>query len=157
MCGRIKAYQFGTTNRFRDGGANPTIDGTYMDGISLTHGNPRQHIWTFAGDEVNSNIASNCPCTNIHGTNGATPPPSFVANNYFCDTSSSSAVVVTFYSSNPLWDGARCSLLSTYCGFNTPPWFYRKLPQPTTDDIEMRVCRDHTSNFEEKWWKFLSK
>ena len=37
----------------------------------------------------------------------------------------------------------------TLCGDGTdclccanPPWFYKQLPQPTIDDIEMRVCRD---------------
>ena len=25
---------------------------------------------------------------------------------------------------------------------NTPPWFYKRLPQATTDDIEMRLCKD---------------
>ena len=27
------------------------------------------------------------------------------------------------------------------CSLNTPPWFVKDLPSPTTDDIEMRVCR----------------
>ena len=28
---------------------------------------------------------------------------------------------------------------------NTPPWFYKQLPNVTTnDDIEMRVCRDQS-------------
>ena len=35
-----------------------------------------------------------------------------------------------------LWDGADCLCC------NNPPWFYKQLPQPTTDDIEMRVCKD---------------
>ena len=24
------------------------IDNSYVDGLSITHGNPRQHIWTYA-------------------------------------------------------------------------------------------------------------
>ena len=31
---------------------------------------------------------------------------------------------------------------STRCTLNNPPWFYKELPQSTTDDVEMRVCRD---------------
>ena len=27
-------------------------------------------------------------------------------------------------------------------------WFYKQLPQPTSDDIEMRVCRDESANNE---------
>ena len=48
-----------------------------------------------------------------------------------------------FYSSDPLWDGAGCESTSTECcTFNSPPWFYKQLPQPTTDNIEMMLCRD---------------
>ena len=46
----------------------------------------------------------------------------------------------TFYQDDPLWDGAGCSSLSTCCQFNSPPWFCRALPQPTTDDLEVRIC-----------------
>ncbi len=35
------------------------------------------------------------------------------------------------------------------CSFNNPPWFYKRLPQTTTDDIEVRVCRDGESNMED--------
>ena len=28
------------------------------------------------------------------------------------------------------------------CEFNKPPWFCANLPQPTTDDLELRICRD---------------
>jgi hypothetical protein len=27
------------------------------------------------------------------------------------------------------------------CDLNNPPWFLKQLPFPTTDDIEMRLCR----------------
>ena len=45
--------------------------------------------------------------------------------------------------------GLVVGLTSTCCSFNTPPWFYKQLPQPTTDDIEMRVCRDEASSNED--------
>ena len=43
---------------------------------------------------------------------------------------------------DPLWDGAGCEAPNNCCSFNNPPWFHKQLPQPTTDNIEMRVCRD---------------
>ena len=46
-----------------------------------------------------------------------------------------------FYGDDPLWDGAGCGSGNECCSFNTPPWFYKQLPEPTTDNIEMRVCR----------------
>ena len=46
-----------------------TIDGNYIDGLSITYGNPRQHIWTYAtGAFDNGEIR--CPCD---GTGGTTP------------------------------------------------------------------------------------
>ena len=43
VCGKIIAYQVGSFVRI-----NASIDTYYVDGVSLTHGNPRHHIWTFA-------------------------------------------------------------------------------------------------------------
>ena len=43
VCGRVVAYQVGTTNAFRRS-LNDTIDDVYVDGVSLTHGRPRKHI-----------------------------------------------------------------------------------------------------------------
>ena len=50
VCGRIIGYQFGQPGAFVVGNINDpqTIDGPYVDGVSLTYGNPQQHIWTFA-------------------------------------------------------------------------------------------------------------
>ena len=51
VCGRITAYQVGSTNAFQQYYINQvttTINSIYVDGVSLTHGNPREHIWTFA-------------------------------------------------------------------------------------------------------------
>ena len=31
------------------------INGNYVDGVSLTHGAPRQHIWTFAATVSEAN------------------------------------------------------------------------------------------------------
>ena len=141
VCGKIKAYQFGSTDAFGTGTNN--INTHYVDGVGLTHGSPRQHIWTFAAarDETTSSPQYKCPCTNRNVANSATPPPSFVGNDYFCDTGSSGSNANIFYSVDPLWDGAGCGPQSTCCSFNNPPWFYKQLPQPTTDDIEIRVCR----------------
>ena len=34
-----------------------TIDGYYVEGISITYGNPRQHIWTYAVGRHSNRIA----------------------------------------------------------------------------------------------------
>ena len=138
VCGKIIGYQVGTPDTFGNigRGVYPSIDAIYMDGVSLTHGNPRQHIWTFAAglDEASTLPHSNCPCTNIATASQSTPPPAFVGNNYFCDTGIAGHYQVKFYGANPLWDGAGCGPQNTCCSFNNPPWFFRQLPQPTTDN-----------------------
>ena len=147
VCGKIIAYQVGSPDTFRNSTCtNTSINTYYVDGVSLTHGNPRHHIWTFAAglDEyAATSPQSNCPCTDTLRSNEATPPPSFIGNDYFCDTGSAGGYQSgRFYGEDPLWDGAGCGPQNTCCSFNNPPWFYKQLPQHTTDDIEMRVCRD---------------
>ena len=141
VCGRIVGYQRGTPDAFR--GSSLSIDSYYLDGISVTHGSPRQHIWSFAGgfDEENS-IHATCPC--VTGSTNGNNLPSFVGQNYFCEAG------ITRYSSgyafwpngDPLWDGQGCGPTSSCCTFNSPPWFNVQLSSPTTDDIEVRICGD---------------
>ena len=72
VCGRVIAYQVGATNAFHHpGSSSDTIDDIYVDGVSLTHGNPRQHIWTFAAglrESMAMNAESTCPCTENTGS-----------------------------------------------------------------------------------------
>ena len=49
VCGRITGYQYYTPDAFRNYIINGgPIDNVFVDGIALTHGSPRKHIWTFA-------------------------------------------------------------------------------------------------------------
>ena len=147
VCGKIIAYQVGSTDSFYNG-MGLSIDTFYVDGVSLTHGNPRQHIWTFASglDEAATWPHLNCLCTHTPTANEATPSPTFVGTDYFCDTGITGHYQDgLFYGDDPLWDGAGCGPQNTCCSFNNPLWFYKQLPQSTSDDIEMRVCRDQTN------------
>ena len=51
--------------------------------------------------------------------------------------------------SHPLWDGGGCGPTGGCCESNNPPWFCKTLPQPTTDDIEVRVCGDEVLSNED--------
>ena len=64
MCGRARGYQKGGANSFyRYYNYAEIIDGNYVDGLVLTSGIPRQHIWTFAIGTFDSIKSShNCPC-----------------------------------------------------------------------------------------------
>ena len=136
VCGRITAFAEGAPEGFMRTDYTD-INGTYVDGVSLTHGAPRQHIWTFAATSSEETRMLSCSCNNSN--TAGTPPPEYVGNDYFCDTrfreSGSDSDLV-------LWQGTDCTSSNACCSFNNPPWFYKQLPQPTTDDIEMRVCRD---------------
>ena len=125
VCGKIQGYHIATLDGFN----YPDINVPYVDGVSLTRGDVRQHIWTFAARVW-------CPC----GT-----PPAFVGNHYFCDGASSGFREINL--DEPLWDG-QCNS-NTCCTTNVPPWFYRELTQAGADDIEMRLCRDQNSNDED--------
>lgn len=117
ICGRTIGYQFGSPDAFHD----LSIEESYVEGISVTIGkNPRRHIWSFA--------AGVCPCFNSR--------PPFVRNNFFCDGVSFSRC--EGFCNVVLWDGAGC--LPPFV--DRPPYFIKELSQPTSEEIEFRVCRD---------------
>ena len=150
VCGRIKGYQYGSPDAFDPyyHHSSFTIDDLYVEGASLTHGqNPRNHIWTFAAT-VGDTSANVCRCTRTDTPYTGRVPP-FIGEDYFCDTGNRNGWTRQYYLDDPLWDGAGCGPTSTCCEFNTPPWFCRELPQPTTDDIELRLCVDQGLNDED--------
>ena len=152
VCGKIVGYQYYSNDAFNPFSNNQalTLDGAYVDGISLTHGtNPRNHIWTFTNalDETPGHNKDSCFCTN-EGANvaltGVIPP--FIGTDYFCETGSRLSVQQQWYLEDPLWDGEGCGRFSTCCDRESSdpprPWFCKDLPGNTTDSIELRICRD---------------
>ena len=139
VCGRATGYQISSTDAFGPSEGRRsfphTIDDAYVDGLSLTHGRNRTHIWTFAAghNEANDNPYS-CYCGDS-STLGSLPP-GFVGQNFFCES-----VINT---EDLLWDGQDCDLPhdTNCCSFNSPPWFSVQLPTSTTDDVEARICLD---------------
>ena len=45
ICGQAKGYQKGLTSAFI---TRSSINTFYVDGLSITLGNPRKHVWTYA-------------------------------------------------------------------------------------------------------------
>ena len=155
VCGRVTAYQQGTTDAFYPAPRGQGLESYYVDGVSFTHGaaGSRQHIWTFAAahyeTDPNYNPQFNCACTNID-VNWTFQVPSFVGNNYFCATGNPGpGVDGSVYSEDPLWDGEGCGPTNTCCQLNNPPWFCTTLPEPTADDLELRICRNEAFNNED--------
>ena len=142
VCGMVKGYQEGSPDAFDAPSRN--LDEMYVDGVSITRGSPpRQHVWTFAA--ARDETFASCPCTrpdvDFRGV-----IPSFVDRDYFCETGSRNGFQFNrLYVEDPLWDGDGCGNGSTCCSFNSPPWFCKELPQPTTDYIELRLCTTERS------------
>ena len=144
ICGRIRAYQWGLTQAFFSYHWRyvTTIDGAYASGVSVTHGTPRNHIWTFVAGAAEGNPiwTSVCPCD---ATITIRIPP-FVGNDYFSESGInerwSNSRHLTLHPNDTLWDGENCLPSSTCCSQHNPPYFTKQLPTTTTDDIEARIC-----------------
>ena len=144
VCGRVVGYQYGPTVAFqRNTISGPlTIDGYYVDGVTLTHGpvGAREHIWTFvSGLEENAMTPQQvCPCA-INASATIIVPP-FIGDDYFCESGTLQDQGHYEFYDDILWDGDGCSEGNSCCTFNNPPYFTRQLPASTSDDIELRDC-----------------
>ena len=135
ICGQTKSYQKGYPDAF-SGRSTKGIDETYVDGISITLGSPRQHIWTY-GTSYRDDYR--CPCAPSHRAT----PSAFVDSNYYCESGTNVEPEFTsFYLSDPLWDGQDCPANSGCCAQLGMPWFYRRTPVPLSENIEVRICKD---------------
>ena len=137
VCGRVTGYQYWGPDAFAS--TNNGIN-QYIDGVSLTHGSPRKHIWSFGAANRKSSSPYTCPCTT--GSSQRTSVPAFVGNDYFCESGYSglnSPPQQLF--SEALWDGKGCSSQERACCQAAGiPWFHKRLTATTNDNIELRVC-----------------
>ena len=148
VCGRVIGYQVTSPDAF---GFRPTpesVNDIYVDGVSVTYGSPRTHIWTFAAGvtEGTGNPMLTCPCALSDPSTGH-PAPNFIGDNYYCESGNPSPtgdwIAGHLYSNDPLWDGQECEgqcCMRSY-GMN-PPWFNVDLTSSTSDAIEVRICGD---------------
>ena len=138
ICGKIEGYQKGATDGFRES----SIDSTYVDGISITLGSPRKHVWTYAvglSDDHKISHSDNCPCAKHRGR----VPPTFVGNHYYCESGNIGPYDLnTYYTNDPLWDGNGCLAGNNCCTNIDQPWFFRQMVMKRQDYIEVRMCSD---------------
>lgn len=162
ICGRVRGYQFCTPGAFASFTNNPslTINDAYVDGVSITHGSPREHVWTMAIAETdfpNISPGAVCPCTSEQTQVSSVEIPPFVGSDYFCEarfggdrlSNCDLNTGMGLFAMDPLWDGQQCNHFSTCCEFNGPPWFCRQLQEPTSDSIEVRLCANRGSTDED--------
>ena len=163
VCGRLIGLQRGSPNAFNNSVTSPagtvTIDDAYIDGISITRGSPREHVWTFVNayyETVTNTTLSNylCPCMD---PNWPYQVPSFVGSDYFCATGIRGSLGANeiFYPNDPLWDGAGCGLSSSCCQFNQPPWFCKTLSSVSSQDLQIRICGDQVESNENTYITFM--
>ena len=148
VCGRLRGYQVGRTGGFGPYVNNGDPD-LVVDGILISHGETRQHIWVYATGRQKANLTlpSNrqnrlCPCHPQF--NGEVPP--FIGNDYYCDSGVESNAVDGQFYTTPLWTDEGCAP-SDCCSHSGMPWFFKTLPVPTTDYIEVWSC--HNNNVED--------
>ena len=146
ICGQVKGYQKGATDGFWSTMHNTkSINYHYVTGLSITLGNPRKHVWTYAsGSSDDYNSASHtCPCAAIPGPD----PSAFVGNHYYCESGNTGIHDFNnYYTSDMLWDGYGCYHDKNNCCTNpNMPWFFRQFSLSIQDYLEARIC--HNSNF----------
>ena len=173
VCGKVIGYQFASTDgiypgRYQDEKYGSVIsphrvdlNSYYVDGVSITHGSPRQHIWTFMAGLNQAGPRSwpgdaryNCPCSTGSPQNVSTiQHQSFIGDDYFCESgnpSSDGTYKHVLYTADALWDGKGCSSYEGDC-CKAPglPWFKKVLKAATTDYLELRVCQDQGTRDED--------
>ena len=117
VCGRVVGYQYGTPDALYPGpyqgesyGSvidthHNNINSYYVDGISLTHGFPHQHIWTYTAGLNEASLfldgRFNCPCS--QGSLQNFTIPSFIGNE--SGNPINGGWQIKFYTADILWDG----------------------------------------------------
>jgi hypothetical protein len=138
VCGVVSGYQYHTPDAFLRYGCHScenNISAAYLDGVSITYGSPRTHIWSYTAawseDHHPSHaIPPKCPCAEgsiLHS-------PEFVGQDYYCEQGGGSE----------LWTGEGCGgpVGRSCCQHPDLPWFCKELYESTTQDIEVRLCID---------------
>ena len=151
ICGRVRGYQFYSPNAF-EGSTRNSINDPYVEGISITRGNPRQHVWTYASyhhEEQNRIVDFVCPCGRSD-SNDYSYVPTFVGRDFHCETAFAAETGSRRIAwENPLWDGAgsACGTGGRCCA--TFGWFHKTVSPSTSDHIEVRWCAGSPMNNED--------
>ena len=105
VCGQVRGYQYHSPDAFKTGTSD--INSYYVDGVSITYGS-NQHIWTYAAGLIETHLSSSsCPCSS---GNSAIPPPSFVGNDYYCESGlNAKPWSPILYANDRLWDRQNCN------------------------------------------------
>lgn len=140
VCGKVAGHQIAFPDAFAVQDSK-YIDKLYVDGLSITFGSPKQHVWTYgvgaSKGELYGGTDGNCPCDK------GKPQPGFVGGHMYCDSGHRNSLTAdiqqhgvidtVIYSevyNHSLWtDTCGKNETSTCCGEVNdnvfPPWFRR--------------------------------
>ena len=159
VCGRVVGYAYNSpdaVDRLHEKSHHNDINSFYVDGVSITHGTPRKHIWTLMAGLSENNNLNNGGNTVVLVSKVVN---SLLIFNHLLgmtisvkqDSQLITLELTVLYTSDPLWDGNQCgSLEQNCCNISSLPWFHKVLSSnTTTDDIELRVCCDESTDNED--------
>ena len=152
VCGRVTGYQKGIPEAFHPFSNDQKLvsAGVVLDGILISHGDwPKKHVWAYVTGQQRIPVeAANtyCPCADYRFSGVV---PSFIGNEYYCDSGSDNHPSPTTFYTDPLWEGKGCSPTNFCCSDSGMPWFCKTLPEPTVDYIEVRNCHNAPSSNED--------
>ena len=142
VCGAVLGYQAGATVAFD---SKADINSPYLSGVSITRTvtgpEKRRHVFSLAAGEAEKSTSQNaCPCNA-----GAThKPPAFVGDDYYCESGSPDVPTSTAVLNNDqLWDGKKLQHAEAKCKKPLMPWFKHSISPPTSDQLELRLCRSN--------------
>ena len=129
ICGMARDYQKGTPDVLSLQNSRPrSINGAYVDDLSITIGSPRQHVWTYViGINEDPDASPNiCPCAGNSDTS-AYPDP-FIGSHYYCESGITQGIAFdNYYTNDPLWDGEGCVNPNNNCCTSPGmPWFFAR-------------------------------
>ena len=147
VCGRVRGYEYYTTgafysHRFQN---QVTIDSNYVDGISITKGSPRQHLWTYVVGLSETYLDEDFACPCARSDYDSSGIPDFVGNDYYCESGFVGIRANRVVWEDPLWDGEGCHASGNRC-CDRYGWFHRQVP-PSSDDVEVRWCKYYSSSY----------
>ena len=153
ICGQVRGYQFSSPNAFT-GASGHSINDAYVDGISVTRGNPRKHVWTYTSyfhEQFTDSNYDGCLCQQSKSSSSYYSRVfSFVGQDYYCETAFANGTGTDRIAwENPLWDGAgsTCGNEGRCCA--TFGWFHKTVSPSTSDYIEVRWCADQARSNED--------
>ncbi|XP_065180675.1 uncharacterized protein LOC135811376 isoform X1 [Sycon ciliatum] len=145
VMGFVTGYRDNTLDAFHSAHYHNTpLNSWYMDGVSITHGSPMQHLWTYTGSFNEVDVA-HCPCSPRAGAQ--TPP--FVGSHYYCADHGHAWRRWTFTPAAHAWSNtSQCTAGGTCCDNTDMPWFHRQLDTSTSAPVQIRICANEGNSNE---------